>query len=145
MAGAGFWFTIAAPPSSSSSFDLLLNSEANRLGLLFTDAVSSPRFSIAYNNGYVTLFENKSVLPRAYIVPAGGIQVITEMDRQLDRLRDAAFDPERMVIVSRAVHRERTRPFGRTVSRGTWAPSSAGVRAEGGSCQGNSVRADGFA
>jgi hypothetical protein len=70
----------------------------------FQELISSPRFSIAYNNGYVALFENRSVLPRAYIVPASGIQVVAEMDRQLDRLRDGGFDPERMVIVPRPVH-----------------------------------------
>jgi hypothetical protein len=70
----------------------------------FQELMSSPRFSIAWNNGYVALFENKSVLPRAYAVPAGGIQVVAEMDRQLDRLRDPAFDPERTVIVSSPVH-----------------------------------------
>src|SRR5665647_1293930 len=48
LAGAGFSATAALAPLSSSSFDLLLNRDANRLGLLTVEASSPlPRFSMS--------------------------------------------------------------------------------------------------
>jgi hypothetical protein len=64
----------------------------------------SDRFSLAYSSGSVGVFENKTVLPRALVVPAQGIQVVAD-DEQLDQLRDPLFDPERYVLLSKPVQR----------------------------------------
>ena len=61
---------------------------------------ASPRFALAYNNSYVAVFENKSVLPRAFAVPAGGVQLVDGSEKQLETLRNPAFDPNRAVLVS---------------------------------------------
>ncbi len=45
------------------------------------------------------IFENKSVLPRAFAVPATGIEVLNDFSSQLLRLRDSSFNPERAVIL----------------------------------------------
>jgi len=74
-----------AVPSRSPEFDQLM---------------SSRRFPIAFNNGDVALFENKSVLPRVFAVPARGVYVAAERDEQLNLLRDPAFDPQQNVILS---------------------------------------------
>jgi hypothetical protein len=66
----------------------------------FRQFAAAPRFSLAFNNGYVALFENKSVLPRAFVVPVSGLQVLSEVDQQLGTLRNPSFDPERTVFVS---------------------------------------------
>jgi hypothetical protein len=66
----------------------------------YREVVASKRYPIAYNDGSVAYFENTSVLPRAWIVPAGGIQVLPGADAQLQRLRDAGFDPRQTVLLS---------------------------------------------
>jgi hypothetical protein len=48
------------------------------------------------------VFENKSVLPRFFAVPASGIEVIPEPTAQLTRLKQSSFDPQRSVIFSEA-------------------------------------------
>src|SRR6266446_7067473 len=58
------------------------------------------RFVQIYNDGDVAILENKSVLPRAFAVPASGIEVLQAVDTQLERLRDMAFDPKRSLILS---------------------------------------------
>jgi len=58
------------------------------------------RFVQIYNDGDVAILENKSVLPRAFAVPASGIEVLPDVDTQLERLRDMSFDPKRSVILS---------------------------------------------
>ena len=58
------------------------------------------RFSLAYNNGYLAAFENKSVLPRAFLVPLSGVKVLSEFDDQLAVLRDPTLNPETTVVVS---------------------------------------------
>ncbi|HYR82958.1 MAG TPA: YfhO family protein [Terriglobia bacterium] len=59
------------------------------------------RFVQIYNDENVVIVENKSVLPRAFAVPVSGIEVLSDVDAQLDRLRDPAFNPEHSVILPR--------------------------------------------
>jgi len=66
----------------------------------FKEVSSSPRFQLVFNNGYAAIFENKSVLPRAFAVPASGIEVYEDRNEQLARLRNPAFNPEQSVILS---------------------------------------------
>jgi hypothetical protein len=61
---------------------------------------TSARFLQVFNNGHVVVFENKSVMPRAFAVPAAGIEVLPDVEEQLERLRDVSFNPERSVIAS---------------------------------------------
>ncbi|PYS54884.1 MAG: hypothetical protein DMG13_06595 [Acidobacteria bacterium] len=66
----------------------------------FEQFAGPDRFRLVFNNGRVAVFENKSVLPRAFLVPASGIEVIQGRESALDRLRDPSFEPERSVILS---------------------------------------------
>ncbi len=91
----------------------VLNSRDRRLDMLnlkyfiltrnapeFKQFTLAERFRLVFNNGYVAIFENKSVLPRAFAVPASGVEVIQGRKDQLERLRNRSFDPERSVILS---------------------------------------------
>ena len=91
----------------------VLNSRDRRLDMLnlkyfilnpnapeFKQFTVAERFRLVFNNGYVAIFENKSVLPRAFAVPASGVEVIYARKDQLERLRNRSFDPERSVILS---------------------------------------------
>jgi hypothetical protein len=66
----------------------------------FQRFLSASRFSLVYNTGYVAAFENKTVLPRAFLVPLSGIKVLPEIDDQLAVLRDPALDPQMTVTVA---------------------------------------------
>ncbi|HLH30515.1 MAG TPA: YfhO family protein, partial [Terriglobia bacterium] len=66
----------------------------------FNRLLSTARFKLAYNNGYVAAFENKTVLPRAFLVAATGVKVLAEVDDQLAVLRADDFDPQRTFTVS---------------------------------------------
>ena len=57
------------------------------------------RFRLAFSDATVRVFENRTVLPRGFLVPASGIRVLPGDDRQLDALRDPAFDPATSVIL----------------------------------------------
>ncbi len=91
----------------------VLNSRDRRLDMLnlkyfilnpnapeFKQFTLAERFRLVFNNGYVAIFENKSVLPRAFAVPASGVEVIQGRKDQLEGLRNRSFDPERSVILS---------------------------------------------
>ena len=49
----------------------------------------------------VTVFENTTALPRAFVVPASGVEAIAEPGRQLTRVKDEAFDPLHNVVLPR--------------------------------------------
>jgi len=66
----------------------------------FKELSASNRFKLVFSSGYVAIFENKFVLPRAFAVPASGIEVYEDRNEQLGRLRNPAFDPEQSVILS---------------------------------------------
>jgi len=73
---------------------VIMASDASRMS-------ASDRFLPVFNNGAVAIFENKSVLPRAWIVPASGIEVLPGLDSQLNWLTQPAFDPTSEVLLSR--------------------------------------------
>jgi hypothetical protein len=57
------------------------------------------RFSEVFKRGNIAVFENKTALPRAFLVTTSGIRVIPNHDEQLAALKDSQFDPERTVIL----------------------------------------------
>jgi hypothetical protein len=57
------------------------------------------RYSLAYNNGDIAAFENKTVLPRAFLVPVKGMAVLPEIKDQLGVIRDSTFDPQQTFTV----------------------------------------------
>ena len=57
------------------------------------------RFRLAFSDRGVRIFENLTVLPRAFLVPLSGAVVVPDERSQLARLRAADFDPARSVIV----------------------------------------------
>src|SRR5205814_175237 len=57
------------------------------------------RFDLVFSDGAAHIFRNKSVLPRAFLVPAAGIERIPTEDEQAARLREEHFDPERTVLL----------------------------------------------
>lgn len=68
------------------------------------DLASRPdRFRLAFSDASVRVFENLSVLPRAFLVPSFGSVVLAEEGAQLERLRSPDFDPARSVIVAEPV------------------------------------------
>jgi hypothetical protein len=67
----------------------------------YEDFRSQDRFPLIYETPDMAVFENKSVLPRAFTVSAEGIEVLADPNAQLERLKDASFNPEQKVIVSR--------------------------------------------
>ena len=60
----------------------------------------SDRFVPVFNSGYTAVFENKSALPRAWMVPQSGAEILTGVDAQLNRLKDPAFDPRKRVVLA---------------------------------------------
>jgi len=61
---------------------------------------TSDRFAPVFSQGLTAVFENKRVLPRFFGVPLSGVEVITEPSAQLARIKQAAFDPQRSVVVA---------------------------------------------
>jgi hypothetical protein len=59
------------------------------------------RFRPVFRDGQITVFENRSVLERGYLVPAGGIVVVSDERERLARLSAPDFDPRRTVILER--------------------------------------------
>jgi hypothetical protein len=67
----------------------------------FKDFRQQPeRFRFLYSYGDTDVYENLKALPPAYLVPVSGLQVVPDDNLQLERLKDARFNPERGVIVS---------------------------------------------
>jgi uncharacterized membrane protein YfhO len=66
----------------------------------FPQFAANDRFGQVFNNGYVAIFENKHALPRAFTVPASGIEVVDDPAAGLERIRNASFDPERSVVLT---------------------------------------------
>ena len=52
----------------------------------FPQFAAMDRFRQVFNNGYVAIFENKRVLPRAFVVPASGIEVLGNTAAELERV-----------------------------------------------------------
>ncbi len=98
------------PEAISFIEDEVLKSQDRRLDLLnvkylventYVPAFEkiSARFPMVFRSGSVYVFENKSVLPRAFAVPATGIEVIKGDEGQLRRLQSPSFNPEQSVIL----------------------------------------------
>ena len=68
-----------------------------------TLATRPDRFRLVFADASVRVFENRTVLPRAFLVPASGIEVLPSEKAQLARLLSADFDPARSVILPEAV------------------------------------------
>jgi hypothetical protein len=67
---------------------------------LYKEFKDHQRYPPIYETNEMAVFENKSVLPRAFTVPAEGMEVLSDVNLQLQRLKDPTFDPQRNVIVS---------------------------------------------
>jgi Bacterial membrane protein YfhO len=57
------------------------------------------RFRLAFSDRSVRVFENLTVLPRAFLVPLSGALAIPSESAQLERVRAADFDPLESVIL----------------------------------------------
>lgn len=64
-------------------------------------AAKPNRFRLVFAQGSIRVLENENVLPRARFISAlsGTVEVIPDEGRQLARVKDASFDPERSVVV----------------------------------------------
>jgi hypothetical protein len=58
------------------------------------------RFRLVFSDATVRVFENRTVLPRAFLVPASGVEVVPSEAAQLARVKSPDFDPERAVILA---------------------------------------------
>ena len=58
------------------------------------------RFQPVFRDGSVVVFENRRVLPRAFLVPAAGVELEHGAEATLLRLTDSTFDPETSVIMN---------------------------------------------
>jgi len=58
------------------------------------------RFRFVFAAGRTDVFENLHAMPRAFVVPASGIEIIADEALQLARLKDPSFDPQHSVILS---------------------------------------------
>jgi hypothetical protein len=61
------------------------------------------RFRPVFSDASVRVFENRTVLPRAFLVPLSGAEVLSSERAQLARLLSSDFDPARSVILPEAV------------------------------------------
>jgi Bacterial membrane protein YfhO len=57
------------------------------------------RFRLVFSETGVRVFENLSVLPRAFLVPASKILTLPAEGAQLARVRDPGFDPAKSVVL----------------------------------------------
>lgn len=60
------------------------------------------RFRLVFSDGSVRVFENRTVLPRAFLVPASGVEVVAPESAQFARVTSADFDPARAVVLPEA-------------------------------------------
>lgn len=58
------------------------------------------RFTPVYRENSIAIFENKSVLPRAFAVPQRGAEVIADAGAQLERVSSPEFDPLQSVVIA---------------------------------------------
>jgi hypothetical protein len=64
-----------------------------------TLAARPDRFRLVFSDASVRVFENRTVLPRAFLVPASGVEVLPSEGAQLARLTAPDFDPARSVVL----------------------------------------------
>ena len=58
------------------------------------------RFRLVFRDARVRVFENLSVMPRAFLVPAAGIEVAPSASARLARIGSANFDPSKSVVLA---------------------------------------------
>jgi hypothetical protein len=58
------------------------------------------RFSQVFKKGKTVVFENKTALPRAFLVGAGGILPLPGDMEQIEAIKDPSFDPLRSVVLA---------------------------------------------
>ncbi len=54
------------------------------------------RFTPAFSQASIAVFENRSAFPRAFTVPLSRVEVIDGAAAQLERIKQPSFDPERL-------------------------------------------------
>ena len=69
-------------------------------GADFKQFSQSDRFTQVFSNRNIAVFLNPTVLPRAWLVPASGIETLTSLDMEMARLKNPAFDPLKFVTIS---------------------------------------------
>jgi Bacterial membrane protein YfhO len=62
-------------------------------------AGNAERFRLVFSDASVRVFENRTVLPRTFLVPASGIEVVRAENAQLARICAADFDPSNSVVL----------------------------------------------
>jgi hypothetical protein len=87
-------------------------------------AAQAGRFQAVFAQRSVALFENKTMLPRAWAVPLAGAEVLTDVQAQVVRLKDPAFDPEQTVLVG-------SEPAGVSVGAASPTPGNGHVEVVG--------------
>jgi hypothetical protein len=60
------------------------------------------RFRFVFAAGHTDVLENLHAMPRAFIVPGTGIEVIADEALQLERVKDPSFNPEHSVILAKS-------------------------------------------
>lgn len=60
------------------------------------------RFRFVFTAGHDDVLENLHAMPRAFIVPASGIEVIADEALQLERVKAPSFNPEHSVVLATA-------------------------------------------
>jgi Bacterial membrane protein YfhO len=61
------------------------------------------RFRLVFSDSSIRVFENRNALPRAFLVPWSGIEVLADEKAQFARIGSADFDPSRSVVLPEAV------------------------------------------
>ena len=69
----------------------------------FKQFSQSGRFAEVFNNKEVAIFQNASVLPRVWLVPASGIETLRDLHAEVSRLKNPAFDPLKFVTISQTL------------------------------------------
>ncbi len=60
------------------------------------------RFSPVYSDRSVSVFENPTALPRVWLVPITGVEIIPDENAQLQRIKQASFAPQESVVFGSA-------------------------------------------
>jgi hypothetical protein len=63
-------------------------------------AAHPERFRLVFSDASVRVFENRTVLARAFLVPVPGVETLASEDAQLAQIRSDDFDPSRSVVLS---------------------------------------------
>jgi len=64
-------------------------------------AARPDRFTPVFSEGAIRIFENRSVLPPAFVLPATAAEVLPDEEEQFRRLTSPAFDPSKTVLLDR--------------------------------------------